>query len=149
MYENTDMHGHILDLVIFREKDNLIQGVSVSSILFDQFPNIIDICLQKQSVSAKVISYRIYKLTEKDDILADLRVTSLVDHLIHLYNSTLRDLVDEHAHLRTKEMPRKPLLPWSCCGSGQVCVFIMKYLRSVKLKLRLSLPLPNQDILVK
>ena len=28
-----------------------------------------------------------------------------VDHLVDLYDSTLRDIVDEHAHLRTKEMP--------------------------------------------
>ena len=35
-----------------------------------------------------------------------------VDYLMDLYNSTLRDLVDEHAPLRTKEMPRRALLPW-------------------------------------
>ena len=35
-----------------------------------------------------------------------------VDHLVDLYNSTLRDIVDEHAPLRTKDMPRKPMLPW-------------------------------------
>ena len=29
-----------------------------------------------------------------------------------LYNSTLRDIVDEHAPIRTKEMPRRPMLPW-------------------------------------
>ena len=30
---------------------------------------------------------------------------------MNLYNSTFRDLVDEHAPLRTNEMPRRPLLP--------------------------------------
>ena len=64
-----------------------------------------------------------------------------------LYDITLRDVVDEHAPLRTKEMPRKPMFPWynktyklqrdtegivSGCGSGPVCVFIMKCSRSVK-----------------
>jgi len=34
-----------------------------------------------------------------------------VDHLVDLYDSTLRDIVDEHAPLRTKEMPRRTMLP--------------------------------------
>jgi len=45
--------------------------------------------------------------------LADLQVSSLVldplDHVNHLadiYDGTLRYIVDEHAHSRTKEMPR-------------------------------------------
>ena len=28
------------------------------------------------------------------------------------HDSTLRDIVDEHAPLRTKEMPRRPMLLW-------------------------------------
>jgi len=32
-----------------------------------------------------------------------------VDHLVDLYDSTLRDIVDEHAPLRTKEMPIRPM----------------------------------------
>jgi len=35
-----------------------------------------------------------------------------VDHLVDLYNSSLRELVDEHAPLRTKEMPRRLMIPW-------------------------------------
>ena len=33
-----------------------------------------------------------------------------VDHLVDLYDSTLRDIVD--APLRTKEMPSRSMLPW-------------------------------------
>ena len=63
-----------------------------------------------------------------------------VDHLVDFYDSTLRDIIDQHAPLRTKEMPSRPMLPWynkniqaakthkrycvSGCGSGPVCVFI-------------------------
>jgi len=35
-----------------------------------------------------------------------------VNHLVDLCDNTLRDIVDEHAPLRTKEMTRRPLLPW-------------------------------------
>jgi len=38
----------------------------------------IKVSLQKQSVSAKVISYRKYKSIDKEAFLADLRVSSLV-----------------------------------------------------------------------
>jgi len=35
-----------------------------------------------------------------------------VDHLVNLYDSTLRDIVDGHATLRTKEILRRPNYPW-------------------------------------
>ena len=111
-------HTDILDLAIYRDDDNLIKGLSVSSMLSCHFLVNINVSLQKQSGSAKVISYRRYKSIDKEAFLADLRVSSLeldplhdVDHLVDLYDSTLRDIVDEYAPLVTKEMPR-PLLPW-------------------------------------
>ena len=87
--------------------------------LSDHFLVDINVSLQKQSVSAKDISYRRYKSIDKEAFLADLRVSSLVldppddvDHLVDLYDNTLRDIVDQHAPLRTKEMPSRPMLPW-------------------------------------
>jgi len=64
--ERTHRHGHILDLVISRDDDNLIRGVSVSSMLSDHFLVNINVSLQKQSVSAKVTSYRRYKSIDKE-----------------------------------------------------------------------------------
>ena len=49
--ERTHRHGHILDLVISRDK-----GVSVSYMLSDHFLINSNVPLQKQFVSAKVIS---------------------------------------------------------------------------------------------
>ena len=54
--ERTHKHGHILHLVISRDYDNLIKGVS--SMLSDHLLINSNVFLQKQSVSAKVISYR-------------------------------------------------------------------------------------------
>ena len=74
----------------------MIKGVSVSSMLSDHFLINTNVYLQKQSVSAKVISYRKYKSIDLETFLADLRVSFLVleppdevDHLMHLYDSTL------------------------------------------------------------
>ena len=71
----------------------------MSSMLSDHFLININVSLKKQSILTKVISYRRYK-----SFLADLEVSSLVldslddvDHLVDLYDSTLRDIVDEHA----------------------------------------------------
>jgi len=91
-------------------------GVSVSSLLSDHF--LINTTMYRV-VSAKVISSRKYKSIDGDAFLADPEVSSLVLdpqddilYLVDLYNITLRDLVDEHASLGTKEMPRMSLLPW-------------------------------------
>jgi len=58
-------------------------------------------------------------LIENDAFLADHGISSLVidplddiNYLVDLYNSTLKDPVDGHGPLRTKEMPRGSLLPW-------------------------------------
>ena len=117
--ERTHRHGHILDLVISRDDDNLIKSASVSSMLSDHFLININVSLQKQSVSAKVISYRKYRSIDKDMFLADLRVSSHVlnppddqYHPVDLYNSRLKDFINEHAPVRTKDMPTGQLLPW-------------------------------------
>jgi len=99
----------MLDLVISRDKDNLIKGWSVFSMLSDHFIININVSLQKYSVSSKAFSYRKYKSIDKEAFLDDLRVSSLVldpanDVSIYLYDSILTDIVDEHAPLRTKEM---------------------------------------------
>ena len=85
----------------------------------DHFLININVSLQKQSVSAKVSSYRKYNSIDKQTFLTGLRVYSLVldladdvDHLLDLYDSTLREIVDERATLGTEEIPRRPMIPW-------------------------------------
>ena len=65
------------------------------SMLSDHFLNNINVSLQKESLSAKVI------LIDKEAGIADLRVCYLV---LDLYDSTPRDILDENAPLRTKKM---------------------------------------------
>ena len=78
MSKKEHTHGHIVDLVISCDDDNLIKGVSASSMVSDHFLVNINVSLHKQSVSAKVISYRKYKSIDKESFLADLLVSSLV-----------------------------------------------------------------------
>jgi len=142
--ERTHKHGHILDLVISRDDDNLINEVSVSSMLSDHFLVNIDVSLQKPSVPTKTMSYRKYRSIDKDAFANDLRASHLIidppndlDQLVDLYNNTLIDLIDKHAPLKSKEMPIRSLVPWfnkdiqaakrhrRCCER----LFIMRCLR--------------------
>ena len=66
----------------------------MSSMLSDHFLIGIDISLKKQSVSAKVILCRKYKLINKDTCVSGLR------HLMKLYDSMLWGIVEEHSPLR-------------------------------------------------
>jgi len=120
---------------------------------------------------SNLFQLKLFHIEDINQLSADLRVSSLVldppddvDHLVNLYDSILRHNVDEHAPLRTKEMPSRPMLPWynkniqaakrhkgivSGCGSGPVCVFILKCSRSVKFLLKIPLPLLNLNIIIK
>jgi len=53
-----------------------------------------------------------------------------------LYNSTLRDLLDEHAPLKSSV-------------SGTACVFIIKCSKSVKVKTRIPVLLSNENIRIE
>jgi len=77
----------------------------VSSKLSDHFLVNINIFLQKQSVSAKVISYRRYESIDKEAFLADLRVSSLVLDPVDLCDSTLIDQ-SFHGIIRTYRVQR-------------------------------------------
>ena len=133
----------------------------MSSMLSDHFLVNIIVSFQKQSVSAKVISYRRYKSIDKEAFLADLRVSSLI---LDLYDSTMRNVVDQHAPLRTKEMPSRPMLPWHnkniqaakrhrrYCERlwirTSLCVHFEMFKVS-KILVKIPLPLLNLNILIK
>ena len=161
----------MLDLVISRDDEIWLRVCLCLPCCLIISLLIINVSLQKQSVSAKVISYRRYKSIDKEAFLADRRVSSLVldsqddvAHLVELYDSTLRDIVDQHAPLRTQEMPSRPMLPWynkniqaakrhrRYCERLWIrtsCVFILKCSRSVKVLLKIPLPLLNLNIIIK
>jgi len=104
------IHSHILDLVISRDDENLFKGEAVSSMLSDHLLININVYLQKQSVSAKGISYRKYKPIGVRASSLALDAPDYVDYLVDIYNSTLRDIVDKHTPIRTRKMPRRPML---------------------------------------
>ena len=102
---------------------------------------------------------------------ADLQVSFLVldppddvDHPLDLYDSTLRDIVDEHEPLRIKEMPSRPMLPWNNKNiqaakrhrryyewlwiRSSLCVHFEMFKVS-KMLVKIPLPLLNLNIIIK
>ena len=85
--------------------------------LSDHFLANIEVSLKKLPVSTKVFSYLKYKSIDKAVFLADLKTTYFVldppeDQMVDLYNSTLMDLAEKYAPLRSKQMLQRALLTW-------------------------------------
>ena len=78
-----------------------------------------------------------------------------------IYDRTLRGIVDEHGQrkcqadqcflstMRTYSLQRDTESIVGGCGSGLVCVIIIKCSRLVKFWLKIPLPLLNQNIIIK
>ena len=71
----------------------------------------IDISLQKPILPTKTITYRKYRSIDQAALIADLSVSLLtanppndLEQLVDLYNVTLRDIIDKHAHIKKKQM---------------------------------------------
>ena len=119
---------------------------------------------EKQSFLDKDISSMKHRTIKDYDVLADFRVSSLIldpsddiDQMVDISDSISRDLVDQYAPLRTKDMLRRQLFRWNsqdiqtvkrhCImnsyGSGLASLIIMKYSRLVKRTLIIPLSLPK------
>ena len=77
MQRRTHRQGHILDLVITREGDDLVSDVSVSSMLSDHFVINNEVSLERPFSPATSVSYRSFRPTDKNVFLFDLKDTQL------------------------------------------------------------------------
>jgi len=80
----------------------------LTCLLSDHFLVNINVSLQKQSVWARVISYRKYKSIDEEAFFFGWSASLFSAYWI----LRMRDIVDDHAPLRIKEMPRRLMLPW-------------------------------------
>ena len=91
----------------------------MSSLISDHFLVNIDISLQNLVLPTKIATYRTYRSINQAALIADLSVSLLatnpsndLEHLVDLYNVTLRDIIDKHAPIKKKKMTERPLVPW-------------------------------------
>ncbi|XP_061186395.1 uncharacterized protein LOC133194455 [Saccostrea echinata] len=128
--EPTHKRGHILDLVITRESNNLLfsKPEVKDSLLCDLRGNVSGdhkgICtvlnVSKPEKPEKLVSSRQFREVNIKDLSSDLDDTlsflklddiSLDDHVTN-YDSIVRDVVDKHAPLLSKEITLRPNTKW-------------------------------------
>ena len=114
----THIQGHILDLVISRNSDNIIQGRPISDRYISDHCSVL-CCLSapRPSPTVKHISFRKLKTLDfnafKDDTaLSDLFSDAHPEKIVDLYNNTLRLLLDRHAPITSKKVVFRPKIPW-------------------------------------
>ena len=115
--QTTHIHGHILDWVIVRDSDKLVNSVHVTNrISSDHFPVVFSLDISKPERYKKSVFRR--KLSTIDYISFATEASSRLsnspvgaDSLSH-YNDTLKQLLDEHAPPSKRIVPDRPFAPW-------------------------------------
>ena len=114
----THIQGHILDLVITRNSDNIIKGRPISDrYISDHCSVLCSLSVPRPSPTVKHMSFRKRKALDltafKDDIA---RIDSFNDaapeKLVDLYDNTLRLLLDRHAPIMSKKVFFRPKAAW-------------------------------------
>ena len=93
--EPTHQDGHILDLVVIRQDDDLVKSVIVHSAISDHYAVHVDLNTTKPRLSKKTITYRKYKDINHDVLQQDLLKSDLLlnpdddlDNLVSQYDSS-------------------------------------------------------------
>jgi hypothetical protein len=115
----THIRGHILDLVISRNEDSIVQSTSVSSLLSDHHAVHCSLSFQKPPLPRKTIHFRKYKAIDQKQFKEDILSSSLyhsatmdAEELHIQYMKTLSLLIDKHAPQKTKTIVIRPVTPW-------------------------------------
>ena len=114
----THIQGHILDLVITRNSDNIIKGRPISDrYISDHCSVLCSLSVPRPSPTVKHISFRKLKtldLTAFKDDIARIGLFNDADpeKLVDLYNNTLRLLLDRHAPIMSKKVLFRLKVPW-------------------------------------
>ena len=130
----THVLGHTLDLIISRYSDNLLKAPPVTDFFVSDHTSLVCNLASRISYSAaKVINYRKLRQIDVESFKKDLSETSLcqrlpdgyfitstedLNKLVADYNSTLSNLLNHHAPLKSKTVRKRPSLPWYTAEIG-------------------------------
>ena len=119
--------SYILDLVITRSAENIIQHVRVDRYLSDHGAVMCYLASPKPPITVKEVKYRKIKSIDITAFFRDVAETSFcvdlspgveslrpheLDDLADNYNMTLSQLIELHAPLKTKTIVSRPTVPW-------------------------------------
>ena len=124
----THVNGHILDLVITRLSDSIILNKpNIDHYISDHACVTCDFQTPKPMVQTRKVAYRKLKSVDSDALRSDLAATDLctsnqdacdylppkeLDLCVKAYDTTLTDLINLHAPLKTKTLKTRPSMPW-------------------------------------
>ena len=114
----THIQGHILDLVITRNSDNIIQGRPTSDrYISDHCSVLCSLSAPRPPPTVKHISFRKLKTLDLNALKDDIARSALShdadpEKLADLYNNTLHLLLDRHAPMTSKRVLFRPNVPW-------------------------------------
>ena len=106
------VHGHTLDLVQTRSTDSIISNLQIhTTVLFDHSLSTMTLPYRQHPTTRKMITYRKINVFYLNHWLSDLSSSQLypetpdgLDTLVGMYDSTLSNLLDNHAPLKTNQI---------------------------------------------
>ena len=115
----TQIKGHTLDMVLTDESELRVSNLLVENVhLSDHFMISFEVDVEVEKQETKSITYRNLKGVDTTKFSEEL-LTKLQDHgvssfgeKVKLYNSTVRDMVNDYAPLLTKTIKVVPNAPW-------------------------------------
>jgi hypothetical protein len=115
----THNRGHILDVVLVRSP-RLVRSVTVENLhMSDHFLVLIETDFSRPRAERVVVKSRDMRGIDRSKFKADLLSSPLiisppddVNSLVDLYNTVLRDLLDDHAPETERVVPNRPSSPW-------------------------------------
>ena len=123
------VRGHTLDVVITRDNSNILQSVPRvdSQYLFDSrgissadhrgiysSPHMSAMPTQRKTVSfMKLRNIKLTKFSEDiESAIAQFSGDNSAEQFVAVYNNEMRDVLEKHAPLQTKEITLRPNSPW-------------------------------------
>ena len=115
----THTEGHILDLIVTRQEEDLVASCGVGDFISDHRAILVQLNCGKPHPIRKIVSFRKIKslnsaLLEHDIMTSDLHNAELdnVDDAVAAYNTVLCGLLDKYAPLQTRSVAERPPTSW-------------------------------------
>ena len=124
--EPTHIRGHTLDLVITRKIEDILASPPRACRYFSDHAAVhCDVAISKPSFQTRIIKFRKTKSLDAESLSNDVVLTGLCDRgnsdpitpldlgvLVEDYTTTLSQVLDGHAPLKTKTVRARPKVPW-------------------------------------
>ena len=119
--KQTHEDGHILDLIITQDTDDLIYGTPyLDRFISDHCPIVCGLKANAPPLMPKNVTFRKLKSINIDAFKEDICKSDLaqyindadIDKFVSKFNNTLRTIRDSHAPVKTKSIINRPYAPW-------------------------------------